>query len=477
MLISTVLLYNALISLSEAIAIKSPYPYNDISKVGTQKDLFKYLDGSAPYFSFPANTSISKDVPEGCQLTQVQLFARHGERYPSTSAGKRILKVWNKLSNYTSQFNGTLSFLNDDYTFFLNPDNFELLVSENNTLNPINPYLGSLDAEKHAEEFLDQYSDLLTKGENLTIFASSSRRVHDTAQDFIEALGDSYNVDLQILSEDPSQGANSLTPAYACGTWNESEGSEIIDQFNTNYLVDIANRINANNTGLNLTQTDAFNLFNWCAFENNVRGYSDMCNVFTMDELLKYSYYTDLESYYSDFEGCSVCRAIGSVPFNASVNLLTSNEEELHQKVWISFTHDTDLINYLSAVGLFDNGKPLTGKQMPFFEHIFRKAWIAPCGARLYTQKFSCNDNSMKQNNTQSFVRYVLNDVVIPLETCNSGPGFSCELSDFVDYAQQRMEGIDYAQQCNATEYTNQTSLTFYWDYKTKNYTAPLLLQ
>ena len=480
MLASVVLASNLILALTEGVAISTPYETDDYSKVGTQSSIFQFLDGSAPYFTFPQNYSIPKEIPEGCKIKQVQVFARHGERFPTKHAGKTLLKLWSKLSNYSAQFNGSLEFLNNNYKFFFTADEEELLVDESRSSNLWNPYMGTADARKHAGEFLEQYSELLEKDANITAFCTNSNRVHETAENFIEALGDNYNFNLEIISEDGSQGANSLTPAYACAAWNESEGIDTIDKFDTTYLSEIAERVTSVNKGLNFTKDDAFTMFNWCAFELNVKGYSDACNMFTEEELIKYSYYSDLEYYYSDFVGCSVCKAIGSVPFNASLKLLTADESTLDQKVWISFTHDTDIVNYLSAVGLFDNGIPLTGEHMPFMNHAFHKSWIAPCGARLYTQKFECPtelSNGTYTNTTEDYVRYVLNDVVIPIENCSTGPGFSCELQDFVQYAEGRMQGINFAEQCDISQYSNITDLTFYWDYKTKNYTSPLILQ
>ncbi|CAI4879010.1 ADS_G0016250.mRNA.1.CDS.1 [Saccharomyces cerevisiae] len=53
-------------------------------------------------------------------MKQVQMVGRHRERYPSSvSTAKSIMTTWYKLSNYTGQFSGALSFLNDDYEFFI----------------------------------------------------------------------------------------------------------------------------------------------------------------------------------------------------------------------------------------------------------------------------------------------------------------------------------------------------------------------
>ncbi|CAI4878849.1 CLL_collapsed_G0016060.mRNA.1.CDS.1 [Saccharomyces cerevisiae] len=90
---------------------------SDIDKIGTQTEIFPFLGGSGPYYSFPGDYGISLDLPEGCEMKQVQMVGRHGERYPTVSKAKSIMATWYKLGNYTGQFNGSLSFLNDDYEF------------------------------------------------------------------------------------------------------------------------------------------------------------------------------------------------------------------------------------------------------------------------------------------------------------------------------------------------------------------------
>lgn len=93
---------------------------------------------------------------------------------------------------------------------------------------------------------------------------------------------------------------------------------------------------------------------------------------------------------------------------------------------------------------------------------------MIPQGARVYTQKFQCQNNN-------SYIRYVVNDAVIPLESCSSGPGFSCEAQDFYEYAEKRVAGQDFFKVCNTSSVSNVTELTFFWDWPKVNYNATLL--
>lgn len=442
---------------------------NELHKIGTQDDIFPYLAGDAPYFSYPNDYGIPREAPETCEMTQVQLIARHGERYPSESRGRKLFKTWYKISNYTSTFNGSLSFLNDDYEFFIQDlDNLEQETTLENSVNPLNPYTGEMDAKLHARDFLGQYGDLLEENTNLTVFTTNSRRVYDTAKFFVDALGPDYNATLQVIDEEPIAGANTISAGYSCPAWNDSAFSNITDTYSETYLKNIAKRLNKENPGLNLTSSDAYMLFSWCAFEISARGYSDVCDVFTQDELIRYSYSDDLANYYSDGPGYSMIKDVGSNLFNATVKLLQQSDE-LDQKVWLSFTHDTDILNYLTTIGLFDDGNPLNASSVPFRDHVFHKSWQVPMGARIYTQKFQCSN--------ESYVRYVVNDAVIPIESCSSGPGFSCPEDDFYDYAAGRLQNLDFISACNVTSVSNVTSLTYYWDYNTTVYNSTLLDQ
>ncbi|QLG74110.1 hypothetical protein HG535_0F06220 [Zygotorulaspora mrakii] len=356
-------------AISNAAAIKQ-HGFTDLEKIGTQEALFPFLGGSAPHFSYPFDYGIPKEIPDVCEMNQVQLFARHGERYPTVNSGRRILQTYYKLMNYTRDFNSSLSFLDADYEFFIqDQDNLEEETTMKNSLNPLNPYTGEMDAKRHGREFLDQYEELIADTPDFAVFTSNSKRCHDTAQFFIDALGNDYNVSLQVLDEDASSGANTLTPRHSCAKFNEDENEDYLATYSHDYLSNLSKRLNAENRGLNLTRSDASNLFNWCSYELNVRGYSYMCDVFTEEELIHYSYQDDLESYYENGNGNSLGATAGAVLFNASVELLKESRE-LDQKAWLSFTHDSDLINYIAAVGLFDDGNRLNTSSIPFRDHV-----------------------------------------------------------------------------------------------------------
>jgi acid phosphatase len=64
-------------------------------------------------------------------------------------------------------------------------------------------------------------------------------------------------------------------------------------------------------------------------------------------------------------------------------------------------------------------------------------------GARITLERLSCSGFE------EPFVRININDRIIPLPFCNSGPGDSCPVDQFVEYVRQRKEEVgDFATKC-----------------------------
>lgn len=468
-------MYSQALSVALAASVASATSLFGTSKSESnpdQSELFPFLAGAAPYFQYPLGSDyykIDTDIPESCTLKQVQVFARHGERFPSKSSGNKLISLYNtKFANLSKKAlvdNEYFSFLVDPtYEFFL-PDNSTLnleTTTENSVTGPLNSYSGEITGLRMGEEFANKYGDLV--GSKLPIFTSSNTRVYDTAVNFGKSLKKYLNVsvDLQILSEIEEEGANCLTPAASCSTWSEEDGADIVDAFDDSYLDELATRLNNATEGLYLTSSDASLLFSWCAYEINAAGYSPICSVFSQKELIMNAYYDDLTSFYSDGPGNSVIKPIGSVLFNASTTLLKNPPSEY--SAYIGFTHDTDLQNMMAAVGLFDTGV-MMNSTFEYRNTVYKKSWMTPMGARFVLENFDCGNSS--------YVRYLINDAVVTVPSCSSGPGFSCEINDYYSYTEERLANVtDYATACNVTDAP--AYLSFYWDYQTKNYTAPL---
>ena len=77
-------------------------------------------------------------------------------------------------------------------------------------------------------------------------------------------------------------------------------------------------------------------------------------------------------------------------------------------------------------------------------------------GGRITLERMTCSspssDNSQEKNNDDDdnvFVRINVNDRIVELPRCNSGPGKSCRLDHFVRHVEQRREEVgDFAGVC-----------------------------
>ncbi|KAK6457806.1 secreted acid phosphatase [Scheffersomyces xylosifermentans] len=430
-----------------------------------QYNVVKFLGGSAPYIQ-RNGFGISTDLPDQCKYEQVQLFSRHGERYPSNGDGRKFEPIYKKFTSYNGTFKGQLSFLND-YTYFV-PDP-ALYEKETSPKNSYGLYAGTTNALRHGAKFRAQYGSLYNENSTkpFPVFSSNSGRCYQTSRYFARGfLGDDFaegkNVEFVIVDEDESFGANSLVPREACQAYNYTIHSDLLKKYNTSYLDAARDRFVKANPGLNLTSTDVGSLFSWCAYELNVRGSSPFCDIFTNEEFIKNSYLTDITNYYSNGPGNNLTAVIGSTLLNASLTLLKDDTAE--NKIWLSFSHDTDLEIFHSALGILEPSADLPVDYIPFPSPYVHSS-IVPQGARIYTEKFSCAGTS--------YVRYIINDAVVPIPKCSDGPGFSCEFSKYEEYINERIGHLNYAEQCNLNS-TYPSEVTFYWDYTSVKYNATL---
>lgn len=425
-----------------------------------QSNIVKYLGGAGPYIQLEG-FGIDTKVPEQCTVELVQLYMRHGERFPSTSSGKKQHALVKKLQAYNKTITGPLAFLND-YTFFVQDE--DLYELETTPWNTNSPYTGYDTAVQAGVAFRSKYNHLYNPNKTLPVFSASSQRVYDTSNYFAQGfLGPEFlnkTVQNVVLSEEDSLGLNSLVPRWGCKAFNKTSNDDLVDKFPQNYTEDIAKRLTEGNEGLNLTAKDVPNLFTICAYELSVTGYSPFCDLFTENEWVTQRYASDLLYYYSSGPGGNFTRTVGAVQLNASLALL--KQENADNNVWLTFTHDTDIEVFHAALGLFDTIEP-----MPVTETRFRDTYhhvdVVPMGSRTITEKLKCGD--------ESYVRFIVNDAVVPVPKCQDGPGFSCQLDDFEKYVDDRLQGIDIVKDCKVADDVPH-ELTFYWNYQSGQYNA-----
>ena len=99
----------------------------------------------------------------------------------------------------------------------------------------------------------------------------------------------------------------------------------------------------------------------------------------------------------------------------------------------------------LAALGIFDDAAydpnlPVTHIAN---DRIWRTSQVMPMGGRIIFERLSCSaEIGGAKTVTDQYVRVNINDGIVPLPDCNTGPGLSCRLMDFAE--RTRLRGIEF---------------------------------
>lgn len=426
-----------------------------------QYNVINFLGGSGPYKQ-NRGFGIDPNPPAQCQVEHVQLMSRHGERFPSKKDGKRFETIVQLMKDYRKDhgdLKGDLEFFNNYQYFVTNQDYYEKETDKNNANSP---YLGLDDEHLHGQAFRKKYGHLLPKDIKFPVFSLNLGRCFYSGKEFAKGLLDDDNLanaEFVIVDESSKMGANSLTPHCNKDNTNDAQ----IDKYDTSYLDKIITRWQNDNPGLSITKSQVSLLMRMCGFEINVRGWGPTCEIFTTEEWIRELYRGDIGNYYSLGRGNLIAPVRGSEMAKASLKLLENTTST--NQIYVSFTHDTDVELMLSSLNIVDPKEDLDVNKV-VFPSPYRIAEIVPMGARVYIERLNCGGDN--------YVRFVINDAVYPIPSCQDGPGFSCHLDDYKKYLDDQIGKIDYARDC-ALDNGVPRELTFYWDYNTHKYNASLI--
>lgn len=493
-------------------------PGKPYSQISTDADnLLKYTGWQGPYTQ-RRGQGINRNPPASCRVDQVVHLGRHGERWPDHYDWIEQAGSLDKILANQGTLNGSLYFANwyepyatDEYGYL----NEESLWS---------PYSGLLDAYNQGVEARRRYYDLYDGSSILPIFASGYERVVDTARFFGKGfLNWNYTqlAALNIIPETVEMGSNTLVPTCNNSDYSWSSTScdypENTTESNSPWLYDEYNvavaRLNRENPNINLTQNDIPHLMGMAAFELNIRGSSPWANVFTSEEWIAFEY--SQSSYYYCFSGpgSPTAKSMGATFVNASRALLLEGPEN-SLPLAFNFAHDINIVAILATLGI-DEEESWDGNTVSF-GHKFDITDITPQGARIVFERLICdedpsddlyalaelnsqypagafnvsgnitadyasghyqynsstnetitaNSSNHKTGNENIYVRIVLNDAVVPLDGCTSGPGYSCKLSDYNDFVTARLANIpNFNDICNIQDAP--AYLDFWWNYNT----------
>ncbi|RDW72574.1 uncharacterized protein DSM5745_07746 [Aspergillus mulundensis] len=419
-------------------------------------NLYYHLGGYGPWIEKAEGPVQGIEPPAGCHVEQM---ARHGERYPTKSAGSRHLDLLKRIQEANVVLNGSLSFLNDWDYFTSNPE------KDFDQLTRTGPYSGTLGAFTTGTRLLTRYQHLLPNDSKIKFWASDCQRVIETAQYFAYGLlGLDWEkrgkAELEIIPETFDRRADTLTPGDTCLKYLEDtqeghdKGINMLAQFQQAYAPAITQRLISEQGNLalgELTNIEIFSMQEMCGFETLVRGSSPWCDVFTREDWENFEYARDLVHYYRAGPGNKYAGAMGWLWLNATAGLLQEGPEA--GPLFFSFVHDGDIAPFLEALDIFKDPKydphlPTTHRAN---DRVWRTSSVMPMGGRIILERMTCSSmNGGLGGEEATFVRVNINDKIVPLPYCKSGPGLSCPLSEFATHVTRRnMEVGDFGEKLN----------------------------
>lgn len=488
-------LFLAVLSITGANAALDQQPMNKPAYSQTFNDQFnvlKYTANMGPYSQRPGN-GISTNPPEGCEIDQVVLFSRHGARYPTPPEVtlQKVLLASVKARKLIGSFTGSLSFLND-YNYFMDNTGFANLET------PYGPYSGLANTHQYGAESSAKYRHLWDGQSVVPIFTDNYERDLETARAFGQGFfGFNYTNSAAINLYD------SFDDGCIASSWTTCK-IKIDPKSLTNPLrypaFDVAARRLSKENKILMTADDVFGLMSIGSYEISIKGDSPWVNVFTTEEWIAFEYAYDalFDCVFGNQSPRS--KAIGTLFADATSKLLNDGPEKA-LPLAITFAHDVDLLATLAALGLINPTKPIDPYKVTVNNN-FRLTDIVPMGARFIAERLTCKGVSSKTSfiaatngtdanaagddsasahawtngtttNTTNlngrsagdatFVRFILNDAVLPWDACYEGPGFSCPLEKYTQLVANAVQDNSYQKVCHSQP----KALDFFWNYKT----------
>jgi hypothetical protein len=394
------------------------------------------------FFSVPSK--IPSEVPPSCDITFAQLLSRHGARNPTASKTVEYEALVTRIKKNVQSFEGPYDFLND-YEYTLGADDLTVF--------------GQQQMVNSGLKFFDQYEHLAAKHVPF-VRASGEDRVVESAKNWTQGYHEAriasgrpdvhypYNI-LTIIEDDQH---NNTLDHGTCTNFEDGPLSEIGDNaqdiWTQIFVPPIQKRLNRDLPGANLTQGDVIYFMDLCPFNtmaSRTGQISPFCDLFSEAEWHQYDYYESLGKWYGYGPGNPLGPTQGVGFTNELIARLTEKPVQdetssnhtldskpktfpLHRLLYADFSHDNGMTSVFSALGLYNGTKPLSNTTLESVQqtHGYSASWATPFGARMVVEKMEC------AGSYGELVRVLVNDRVIPLETCGADHLGRCQLEKFV---------------------------------------------
>ncbi|KAF3045673.1 hypothetical protein E8E12_011133 [Didymella heteroderae] len=412
-----------------------------------------HLAGIAPYFEDPQSDPAP---PQGCNITRAAYLVRHAAIYANDFDYEEYIEPFtDKLGNMSVNWReaGPLDFLQKWQTP-ISDEELEDLTT-----------VGRLESYKLGTEVHMRYPGFKAPKK---VWTSTAERTELSSKSFIEGLVMQSNETERVtVSEDESEGADSLTPYKGCPKYSSSFGSKQSGEFQKVYTAPIIERFRAYAPSFNWTANDITAMQQLCGYETVIRGSSPFCDLdlFSPDEWLQFEYMNDIQYFYNTGYGNEISGVLGFPWLNATAQQLLAGNST--QDLYVSFTHRELPPTVAVALGIFNNTLWTGGNinaTMPLNKINYQRAWrssrILPFLTNIAIERLECDSYGYPAG---TYVRVLVNQDPQQLE-CAVGPGDSCSEGSFAEFVQQRGEMFGgYTEKCAPTDYNNSTDvLTIY---------------
>ncbi|KFY37652.1 hypothetical protein V494_04664 [Pseudogymnoascus sp. VKM F-4513 (FW-928)] len=412
----------------------------------------------SPYFTVPSE--ISADTPASCDITFVQVLARHGARYPTYT--KSIL--YKKLAAHIVTTVGNIEGRLDQQYEFLRSYEWR---SGADKLTIVGVQQLSMLGYKHYQRYQSLAKDTIP-----FIRTTDQDRMLASALFFVDGFetarrkdpehtGPDYDEGYPIIPipEDPSFNntlSRGLCDAFESGPFSHG-GLDAQAVFAATFVPPIQARINEDLKGVNLTSREIIYLMDMCPFAtvdpNKVPSQyeaplSPFCHLFTTAEWRSYDYYQSLGKFYGFAQGNPmgptqgvgfanelIARLTGKpVIDHTSTNSTLDKSKKMfpldkNTTMFADFSHDNDMMSIYAALGLLNATKALDKENLQDLDDTkgYSASRVVPFGARSYFEKMRCGGRD------EELVRVLINDRVIPLQNCGADSLGRCKLDAFIE--------------------------------------------
>ncbi|KAL5632998.1 hypothetical protein ACGC1H_003477 [Rhizoctonia solani] len=277
----------------------------------------KIAHNLGPYgarYSVPS--TLSSKVPEGCDVTMVNILQRHGARYPTKGSGSEIDATLLKLKGVVNIAEPSLRFIS---TF-----NYTYIPDQLNDFGRKQSYVsGQIIAKKYA-----------SLGAAKFVRAAQKDRIVESARWWTQGFqGGAYDVpianlpepDVSIIISDTSNNTLNVQTCVAAEARDPAPGDIASGDWLGRFAPPITKRLNKLLPGAGLNDNDTINLMSLCGFDTSARNgsASAWCSAFDQSVWKNNEYYYDLEKYYSKSYGSEYARSQGAGWVNELVSRLT----------------------------------------------------------------------------------------------------------------------------------------------------------